>query len=316
MANIRKVAETTKLPHIREFLLCEIVARSVKKIVDKQVSHMIYRAGSISKSFPAMEGYEIEKMKAAYAPEFTLELKRIVLNILNYTMGDSEEARYFWETYVKSQVYYDYNYLFASNFAFEDLSAGSLIHSCFFHFNLQMRDRKYILEKIACPFKLEDIIDFKVASRMYGFKKHKLRNLTNVFEKHRDEQKYALALKLLDIKLSIEQNLFREQDYLDTLAEIADIYLLKEDYDQSIDVCKRAVNRLSSYSPTTIKFLCIMLKDYIKLEQAQKILETFDIAIAVIVYNFGIYHPLHSTFNSFLAYTITYQLLLLHNRGV
>lgn len=44
------------------------------------------------------------------------------------------------------------------------------------------------------------------------------------------------------------------------------------------------------------------MKAYIHLEDDEKVLETFNIANNLVEYNFGIYHPFHATFNSFLGY--------------
>ena len=44
-----------------------------------------------------------------------------------------------------------------------------------------------------------------------------------------------------------------------------------------------------------------MLKTYIKQDDEAKVLQSFEKAKGLIEYNFGIYHPLHATFQSFLA---------------
>lgn len=44
-----------------------------------------------------------------------------------------------------------------------------------------------------------------------------------------------------------------------------------------------------------------MLKAWIKQEQEAHILDSFSLAKQLVNYNFGAYHPLHATFNGFLA---------------
>lgn len=47
--------------------------------------------------------------------------------------------------------------------------------------------------------------------------------------------------------------------------------------------------------------MCIMLKSWINLKNDAKIHETYKTAINMIIYNFGVYHPLHANFSGFLA---------------
>ena len=47
--------------------------------------------------------------------------------------------------------------------------------------------------------------------------------------------------------------------------------------------------------------MCIELKAYIKLQDTDKILGAYNQATVLIEYVYGVYHPLHSTFSSFLG---------------
>jgi len=299
-----KVVERSRLPHIREFLIAEVIARSVRKILDKSMTHTIYRAGKITDVFKPdiYSGTSPEVIRENFQADFDRSLKQIVVRVLNLTMGSSSESKKYWNAMVKPQVYLDYSFIFPKNFIFEDLPAGALAHACAYHFGIVLRDRIYNVGKTAEPFNIDDILSFKIRPKCYGYRKHKVRNLIGMYEINRDLKDFDMATRLLELKLVVEDNLFREQEYLDNLAEIADICLLKEEASKAVEICNRALKRVSSNSPTAIKFLCVQLKAYIKLLNGPKIQEIYKEAVSLIVYNFGSYHPLHSNFNSFLAY--------------
>lgn len=58
-----------------------------------------------------------------------------------------------------------------------------------------------------------------------------------------------MALKLLAIKMSIEESLGRVFEYLDSLGEMADVQLKIKEYQASILTCGKALEILSPYSP-------------------------------------------------------------------
>jgi hypothetical protein len=74
-----------------------------------------------------------------------------------------------------------------------------------------------------CPIDLEDILGFKTRPKVFKFKTHKLRQISENYQEHMQSERYSMALKLLAIKMSIEESMGRVYEYLDTLGEMADI---------------------------------------------------------------------------------------------
>ena len=150
---------------------------------------------------------------------------------------------------IKPQVYSDYRYQFSKQWNVEDLPIGCLISACFYHFNLEMTDKIYDIGAVEV-FKFEEIISFKVRSKCFGYSKHRIRNLINRFEEYKQNGDYSKALNCLDIKQLLEDGLMREQDFLDSLAEKADIFFLKGSLNEAIETCLKALKRLTTNSPT------------------------------------------------------------------
>lgn len=244
----------------------------------------------------------IVKRKSEFTQEFDSDLKKLVLRFLNLTLNKSQDSELFWTQYLKPQIFADYRFKFAKSWSFEDLPPGCLISAFFHHFNLEMRARLYEIGTSGETFTFDDIISFKARAKCFGFAKHRIRNLISRFQEHKDNKDFAKALQCLDVKLVFEDGLMRRQDLLDTLAEKADLFFLKGDYNSAITTCEKALEKLTAHSPTAIKFMCITLKSYISLLNDEKIHEIYNSAISMIVYNFGVYHPLHANFAGFLAY--------------
>ena len=220
-------------------------------MLDKELTHLIYRAGEVQKVM-VIDGAvssQVENLKMNYLAEFEADLKTIVLRVLNLTMGSSKEALDFWENLLKSQVYNDYGFQFSKNFFLEDLPCGILVQACFYHFNVKMEDKKYELG-LKDPFKISNILSFDICSKSFGYKSHKLRSIINTYSSSLDNKKYDSATRLLEVKLAMEEFLGREQDVLENLAELCDVYLLMEKYAASIEISQRGIKRVSAFSPT------------------------------------------------------------------
>lgn len=63
------------------------------------------------------------------------------------------------------------------------------------------------------------------------------------------EKQYSIVLKLLHIRLGIEECLGRRQEYLHILSRIADLHLQIGNYNDTIKVCNKGLDKLNLYSP-------------------------------------------------------------------
>ena len=123
-----------------------------------------------------------------------------------------------------------------------------MLQSCAYQFGINLKEKKYELtkksDKIFCK---EDVIGFWVREKSFGLKNHKLMLMTEYYEHHRNEKNWEICLKLLNIRLNLEDKLLDLQSYLNTQGEIADIHLLKGNPQESILTCKQAMEKTNAY---------------------------------------------------------------------
>lgn len=250
MRYLGRVIEKCKLPHVRDFLIAEMVARTIRKILDKFTSHLIYKGGQVSDVFKGegLSKEELEEIRVSMMEDFNDELKNITLKVLNLSMGSSDKGYTFWQTLVKPQVFADFKYMFAPKFSLEDLPAGALVNACLYHLNLECEDKMYQVGKSPAPFLKSNIFGFKAKVFTIGLRKHKVGEILNLLELERERKNYDIALSYAKLKLESERLLGRMHEEIDCRAEIADLLMLLGDYPGAIEECKSSIKQLPWYS--------------------------------------------------------------------
>lgn len=193
-ANIRylgEITQLTKLPHIKELCITEMIARASKKILSLVLSNMIFNAGRVANEAANANinlGF-LEVEKEASIKEFDLQIKIKIAQALNLIFGKSANASQFLESELKPQIFYDYNYKLHSKFEISTLPLGYMLQACSFHFCIKLKEKKFELtsgeEKI---FKFSDILSFDFKEKSFTLEKHKLRLITEFYEHHREKK--------------------------------------------------------------------------------------------------------------------------------
>ena len=243
--------ERSKLPHVKEMLSVEMVARSCRVILDKYMSHLIFNAGLAQDKMKVegMTATQLNNFKSVLITEFEEEIKILIVKMLNCLLGDSPKSRHFWETSLKSQVYYDYGHVFPKNWTPADAPSGSLLFATFHHFNIVMRDRAYTLFKHESPFVLEDLQEIRCRIKTFALRKHKIRQLIRASIAERIKKNFEVVMSLTLLKRELEKVLDREHEYLDAVAELAEALHCKSDFRGAIDEALNGLKRLSVYHP-------------------------------------------------------------------
>ncbi len=281
-----------------------MIAISIKKTTINQLTHLAVQAGQVHKDFDASHLSEQDRaeMKTDYCREFEAELKTIIVNLLNISLGGSDDTEVFWDR-LKSQCFYDFNYKFSPRMNKKALPTGLLVSACSHHLGILLKDKRYQLfdDAILNPFQLADIIKFNMQVDTLSYNKHKVMHLVSLSDKFKNSNQFTVAKKLIQIRMEINEHLSKSLDYCNSFAELADTYLSEGEYEKTIDTCKRALSKFGYFNPKSIRFTVIMLKAWIVLEKDANIHESFNFNISLISYNFGAFHPLFSTCSSFLA---------------
>jgi len=115
------ITEYTKLPHIQDMCLVEMIARSSKKIVGKQIIDLIQNAGEMSIKIDEYQLSKLQEQKEELIKDFDTELKVCIATFLNYLFGNSEAAKEFRRGKLTSQIKRDFNYKIEKVNKIEDL---------------------------------------------------------------------------------------------------------------------------------------------------------------------------------------------------
>lgn len=297
------MSDRVKLPHVATFLICEVICRSARRILDKHFTHLIYKSGEqMNDQIRHQDLDEDDKqyIREQYA-QFEYDLAELAIKILNYVVSFNEESEIFWERMLKPQCYIDFQYMFKPEFDRRRLPVGLMVSLCQHHFNITLKDRMYAAIGKQDTFTIEDFHAFNFKPKCYSLTKHKIRTYAGYFPRFRNIGQISIALKLISVTTDIEESLGRQLEVKEAAVETADLQLLAGDYPFSSELCKKGIAKYGTYSPWCIKFISIMFRQMVGLKNEQRINELYNIGLTLIAYNFGTYHPLLSMFDSYMA---------------
>lgn len=296
--------EKTKLPHISQFLLCEIIARSSSKIFSKFTTHLIIETGRLQPRLDLVDygEHEFRQKRLKLMEEFEEDLSGIALKIINLTVSLTAEAMDFWNRMIRPQVCYEYGYVIQESFKKDEIPMGMLCAACFYHFGMSMADNTYIQRKDRETFHLMDFEGFTMKTQGYSLKKHKIYSLADSYSRMNVNDHGSNALRVLTLKTELADWLGKESELTACIIDQADIQLQVKDYDGCSQTCNRAFKKLGSKNPDSCRVLLIMLKLAIqKKSTLSSVEDLFSMVSSLIFYNFGEYHPLHSTVRTLMA---------------
>ena len=321
MRFLGEICKITKLPHIKELCISEMIARSAKRIVNHKTAQFILVARQSVDEVEERPYMKITQNKRELIDMVDRDLKKIIVKVLNLIFGRSEASIDFWRTVLKSQVQLDFSFeLDPDMVTVKDLPAGYLLNACEYHMNIELVEKEFKrLGQETRPISNEDIVRFDMKCKTFDLSAHRMRLITEAYDKYLSQKKYVTALKLLQMKMFIEESLGRKYHYIEALCEIADIYLEIKSFKKCLEYCSKGLKLLNIFAPTTLKFMIIRLKSFILMKNDEKVLQISQLARFIIKYNFGNYHPLHATIDSFLAsyhfYSEKYQKALIHYKS-
>jgi len=245
------VYKTTRLPHIQEICAVEMVARSSKKLLFNELTEVTFMASQqIDTNNLNPQQFDRQKRKTM-SNMFIEELKKIALKFLNILFGNSEESIIFWKEDLKRQIKYDFNFILSKKIDIEYMPHGALLDSFCYHTGVELRNQNYsYIGKSATPFIASDFLKFTLKANSYSMDSHPLKKVVETqYHKARGDGSFEKASKLLRLKLTIEETLLDKYEYLETLAELADLHLDAKKYQESLEMSNKAIELTSPFSP-------------------------------------------------------------------
>lgn len=307
MFEIRTIAEQTKLPHVKMFLITEIIAKSIKKIYEYSMTQLIWSAGQVEDS--TNQNFASETEFEAYRRELMADFeeapRKLTVEVLNWALEDTQAGNMFWENYVKPQCQISYNFKFKPNFSRQQIPRGMLINALKFHLNVTLVDRPYdetlSLADAGHYFSRTDVLEFEFRTRHYSYKKHVVRAYCNNYIQYRENRNLMQASRLLEIEMKICEALANHHRLRTLGVELADLHYQMNELDKAVLLCRKGITKYGSYSPTNLKYLFVLFKVWIAMHKQKQIESTFNLTRGMLSYMFSDDHPLHSTLCSFLA---------------
>jgi len=326
MRYLGEVAKATSLTQVRDLCITEMVARTLKNILNEELPEKITKIAQT----PALY-YEISYQNKNYT-ELAEDCKRykdthnnyvmvptaeremydellkdpvhgylleIVYDFLNMAFGKDQDNEEFWEQIVFPKAAFAFNYPW-SELKKAKLNLNAIFFSFAFHFGIELKKNvKFELGKVEKPFS-NQIKDLVGKSKVY-----KLRNMPYIktaekYKDYRNEGNNELALESLRMKMLATKYLDDEVDKI-ALAEIAEILLQERATEKAIEKVLEGVRLVNPYHAESIRFFCILMCAYYQSNQISEADDSCFKAINALDFHWGVFHTLHITIYSILA---------------
>lgn len=317
MRYLGDLVEKTSLPHVSIFMVCEMIARSSTKCYDKFISHFTLQTG-LSEYQPEedVDDVDLIGIRKNYQAEFEDDLLAITLQFLNLTISNTPDAEKYWDKYIVPQCELDFGYLLPSfekkqdavesssmslNFKKSEIPIGMFCSTCFYHFNVKMKDRMYSNKPGESTFVKADILGFNLRCQAFSFSSLKIFQLLQIHPYQMEEDQKDLCLQMLRMRVDLFEMIGNSSEAFEAKVILTDALLKFEDFEGALAESKSALNLVGPFAPEACRLLLIQLKLWIIKQNRSKIEETFRLASGLVVYNLGEFHPLHATLRSLMA---------------
>ena len=321
------IASNTTLPHIKEICQIEMIARSCKKMIRYHLSEMIMNFDKEKNKNLAAPKVEIEKkttisgnakninhhlwsgtlagrmggdLFSTNLEKMNEEITDIIIDFFNLVLGAGPDTEMFWQDILSLQVKNDYKYVAKR----DDTILGGLLHAMCYHCKVILKfDDKIELGKSLVVFKKEDFLGLQIRSKTYQFKNIEIKLLCEKYREYRANKNYDLAIKAINIKLSIDKALgFPYPQDVTVLSDLAEVYLEQGDLDNATKKAKEGIEGLHPFHAESVKFWCVLMRCHMRRNEVEKALECFDKSLAILEFHLGPFHPLHATVYSIFGF--------------
>ena len=318
------IASNTTLPHIKEICQIEMIARVCKKILRYHLSEMILTYDKEkNKNMPQPKIIETEKkiisnsknishlwsgtlagrmgdISVINLEKMNEEIADIVIDFFNLALGIGSETDLFWLDILTFQIKNDYQYTIKRG----DTILGGLLHAMCYHCKVMMKfDDKIELNKSMVIFKKEDFLGLQIRSKSYQFKNIEIKLLCEKYREYRANKNYDLAIKAINIRLSIDKALgFPYPQDVTILSDLSEVYLEQGDLENATSKAKQGIEGLHPFHAESVKFWCVLMRCHMRRNEVEKALECFDKSLSILEFHLGPFHPLHATVYSIFGF--------------
>lgn len=317
------IASNTTLPHIKEICQIEMIARACKKILRFYLAELILNFDKEKNKNTPIKTTETEKktisnsknisylwsgtlvgrmgdISNANLEKMNEEITEIVVDFFNLILGAGPETDIFWQEILLAQINNDFQYRIKRG----DTILGGLLHALCYHCRVLLKfDNKLELGKSLIIFKKEDFIGLQMFSKSFQFKNVEIKLLCEKYREYRVNKNYDLAIKAINIRLSIDKALgFNYPQDVTILSDLAEVYLEQGDLENATTKAKQGIEGLHPFHAEAVKFWCVLMRCHMRKNEVEKALECFDKSLAILEFHLGPFHPLHATVYSIFGF--------------
>eukprot|EP01022_Parablepharisma_sp_SALTPOND_P010992 TRINITY_DN1454_c0_g2_i1.p1 TRINITY_DN1454_c0_g2~~TRINITY_DN1454_c0_g2_i1.p1 ORF type:complete len:1135 (-),score=143.33 TRINITY_DN1454_c0_g2_i1:10055-13459(-) len=324
------VAETSVLTQVKDLCVTEMLARTLKNILHEELSDKIIQfSQSPTKSYELLakkvnysarseyckrykgtgDNYVLVSMPEKEKYDTLLDdpmhgyLLECVYDFLNMTFGKDHDTDEFWDRIVFPAAAEAFSYSL-SHFQRSKVNLNAVFFAFVYHFGIELEhEAKFELGKTEKPF-AKQVKDVLGKSKVYSLRNIPYKKLSEKYKEYRSEKKNELALKALKMKMSITRYLDDKTDTV-ALAEIAEILLEEGLVDKAIEKALEGVQLLNPLHAETVRFFCILMRAYYHKDQIPEADKYCFKAISALDFHWSVFHTLHTTVYTILAYLIT-----------
>ena len=269
-----KVHNLAKYPHVKSLALVEICSRAAKHILN-QTFRQISRKGRAEMLSAEARGRSRDEDFLEHNAKLRREMNDYVLDFLNLVLGMSEESDRFWEKSMLPLMKNKFNLsIQLPKKRYVVFKMASFLIALQHHCSLKLQDHDKYDFTTGCPIKSEDLVsafdDSKVKWRTNDtVESFALAARGEEFMKKKD---WGKALQALNLSLSLHKATFSFSSYNGQMEQaailnnIADTFFNICEFQEAIDVAKKALSLTPKFSIENSRTYLIMMKAYFKLK--------------------------------------------------
>ena len=313
------VAEQSTLNHVKECCIIEMLARTLKGILQKQLSERIMHGEMYKKVRNERKAYYVNLAKSVKEKyeDFPVptELRNlmhgkgqkmegyvleIVYDYMNLVFGNNKESKEFWKQILIPHTANTFNYD-PDKLSKVNARNNALLLSFTYHFGIELSG-EFELGKTVFT---NQITSIHTKTKVYNLCNIPLVVFAGKYKEYKAANKTQLALKALKLKSAMSRALYCKEDLV-AIYETAELLLEEGLTDKAIECATKGLLHANHCQLLNLYF--VLIKAYYQKNNQVKANEYCIKAMQKLKYYWGVYHPLHIVIYSLMAFhLITYK---------
>lgn len=317
------IADLTTLPHIRQIVVIEILARTCKNIFFQHLSEFISSLGtekiteksSFLRTNTMINGPQIRPQKKTLthhllgnrntgifhqvSPINNLyndsKLLECAAEFFNIVFGKGKESDLYWkEILIPTAQKYQVNPSYLQK---NSINLNALLHAMVYHCSIDLKfTNEIVLGQSTNPFEVKDFTGFSHKINIYKMNTLEYYILAEKSEYFKKCKNFTLALQSCELKRRISKALNIDNNFGDALvlSEIGEILLETKDIESAMQKAKQSLVQIHPFHINCVRNWMILTRAFFHMDLPGEAKASFENAVAVLNFHWGNLHPYHS----------------------